>query len=111
MMKKDSGPSGEKEKQLVPELRKQLEALLTPQQLTSFKEMAFQNIAVPGLQFPDTLNNIGASDAQKKALQQIDDEYFDKPRQIYCELTDKALKAFTPAQQDLLRAELDRRGW
>ena len=42
---------------------------------------------------------MGLSEQQRTALREIDAEYFDKPEQIYCELTDKALAAFTPAQQ------------
>ena len=54
---------------------------------------------------------IGLSERQKAALREIDARYFDKPEQIYREMTDKALAAFTPAQQEQLRAEVDRRGW
>jgi hypothetical protein len=44
-------------------------------------------------------------------LREIDAKYSDKPEQIYREMTDTALVAFTPAQQEELRAEVDRRGW
>ena len=54
---------------------------------------------------------MGLSEQQRTALREIEAEYFDKPEQIYRELTDKALAAFTPAQQEKLRAEVDRRGW
>ena len=57
------------------------------------------------------LLGMGLSEQQRADLREIEAEYFDKPEQIYRELTDKALAAFTPAQQEVLRAEVDRRGW
>ena len=54
---------------------------------------------------------LGLNSEQVTALREIDAEYFDKPEQIYRDLTDKALTAFTPVQQEKLWAEVDRRGW
>ncbi|MGO9356466.1 MAG: hypothetical protein ACLP1D_02195, partial [Xanthobacteraceae bacterium] len=106
---------GEKRRQEMANLRKQVEAVLTPQQWASCKEIAFQNQAVPGLRMAAHMapapNEMGLSAQQWKALREIEAQYFDKPEQIYRELTDKALAAFTPAQQEKLRAEVDRRGW
>lgn len=108
---------GEKRRQAIADLRKQIEAALTPEQLALFKEMAFQNMAIPSLRMVGSIakaadeGGIGLSEQQRTALREIEAEYFDEPEQIYCELTDKALTAFTPAQQEKLRAEVDRRGW
>ena len=54
---------------------------------------------------------MGLTEQQRAALREIEAKYGDKPEQIYCELTDKAIKVLTPAQQEMLRAEVDRRGW
>ncbi|MHC4405641.1 MAG: M56 family metallopeptidase [Planctomycetota bacterium] len=125
---------GEKRRQEMADLRTQIEAALTPEQWASCKEMAFQNLAIPTLrrvaciaQLPNKMglterlgmavyiaqvsSEMGLTEQQRTALREIEAEYVDKPEQIYCELTDKALTAFTPAQQEKLRAEVDRRGW
>ena len=124
---------GEKRRQEMADLRKQIEAALTPEQWASCKEMAFENLAMPSLrmaaglaQLPDTMGlterlgmaaymalsgEMALTEQQRAALREIEAEYVDKPEQIYCEMTDKALAAFTPAQQERLRAEVDRRGW
>jgi hypothetical protein len=108
---------GERRRQEMADLRKQIEATLTPKQWASCKEMAFQNLAIVTLQSvvhdAQAAKGIGLdlSEQQMADLRKIEAEYFDKPEQIYCELTDRALAAFTPAQQDKLRAEVDRRGW
>ena len=111
--------NGEKTRQLVTELNRQVEAALTPQQIAMLKEMAFQNIVIPALLVPAAPEKVAGNnqekaffdEQQKATLRQIEIEFFDKPEQVYCELTAKALKVFTPAQQAILRAEVDRRGW
>jgi predicted dienelactone hydrolase len=104
--------SGEKTLQLVPEARKRLAAILTPAQLAAFEEMGFQNLTIPYLRVAkNTKEKLGLSDDQVKTLRQIDAEYVDRPAEIYGEMTDKMLAALTPAQQQTLRAEIDRRGW
>ena len=108
---------GERRRQEMANLRKQIEAVLTPEQWASCKEMAFENLAIPRLrlamQNPQAAGGIGIelSEPQEADLRRIEAEYFDKPEQIYGELSDKALVAFTPAQQEKLRMEVDRRGW
>ena len=127
---------GEKQRQEMANLRKQIEAALTPAQWALFKEMAFENIAMNWLSMVARLDNGPASRAHKLsgigaavdlaeqlfngsgitaqqviALRKIEAECCDKPEQIYREMTDKALAAFTPAQREKLRAEVDRRGW
>ncbi len=106
--------NAEKRRQLIGDLRKRIEAVLTPEQLHAFKDMAFQTMAASHLRAAarsKEQGNLGLSEQQKATLRQLDAEYFNKPEEIYGDLTDKALKAFTPAQQDMLRAEIDRRGW
>ena len=94
---------GERRRQEMADLRKKIEAVLTPEQWASCKEMAFQNLADSRSAHGSTQHaqasgdaGIGLSEQQRTALREIDAEYFDKPEQIYCELTDKALAAFTP---------------
>jgi Spy/CpxP family protein refolding chaperone len=123
-----------KRRQEMANLRKQIEAALTPEQWASCKEMAFENTAIPLLRMLACIDQVPGkmklaeriatsayiahasremklTEQQRKALREIDAEYYDKPEQIYRELTDKAIAAFTPAQQEKLRAEVDRRGW
>ena len=106
---------GEKRRQEMADLRKKIEAALTPEQWAACKEMAFQNLTISQLRMAASNEQLasamGLSEQQRDALRKVDSEYFDQPEQIYCELTDKALTAFTPAQQEQLRAEVDRRGW
>ncbi len=121
---------GEKRQQKTAEHSKQIEAVLTPEQWALHKEIAFQNLAVPQLRamlgiMPAVKQagwmgsvgmamfamKIGLTERETSALRKIDAEYFDKPEEIYRELTDEALAAFTPREQDELRAEVDRRGW
>jgi hypothetical protein len=74
--------------------------------------MGFQNLTIPYLRVAkNTKEKLGLSDDQVKTLRQIDAEYVDRPAEIYGEMTDKMLAALTPAQQQMLRAEIDRRGW
>ena len=91
---------GEKRRQEMADLRKQIEAALTPEQWASCKRMALENLAMPSLHMaahdPQALSELGLGEQQRTALREIEAEYFDKPQQIYCELTDKALAAFTP---------------
>ena len=94
---------GEKHRQEMASLRKQIEAALTREQWALCKEMAFQNLAVANLlraaRMAQPYDDVGLTKQQKTALQEIDAEYGDTPERIYHELTDKALTAFTPAQQ------------
>ncbi|MBI5821584.1 MAG: protein kinase [Verrucomicrobia bacterium] len=104
-----------KRRQEKADLRKQIEAALTPQQWVAFKEIAFENQVVSSLRGAlrdgSVHGLIELTEPQCAALRAIETEYFDQPQQIYCEMTDKALAAFTPAQQEKLRAEVDRLGW
>jgi len=79
--------------------------------------MAFENVAVMRLSLaarnPQAAVGTGIelSKQQIADLRQIEEDFFDKSERIYQELTDKAMAAFTPEQQEKLRAEVDRRGW
>jgi Spy/CpxP family protein refolding chaperone len=114
---------GQKRRKEMANLRKQIEAALTPEQWAGCKEMAFENLAMNTLHraaqkaqsfrevAAQAFDGTGLAEQQRTALREIEAEYVDKPQQIYCEMTDKALAVFTPAQQEKLRAEVDRRGW
>ncbi|MGW8256308.1 MAG: M56 family metallopeptidase [Thermoguttaceae bacterium] len=114
---------------LAPAVREQIEGIMTPEQLAAYKKMAYQNMAMPMLKgfmaaskpskFAKKLEGIlkpfmddnGISAEQQAAMRRIEAESFEKPELIYREMTDKAMEAFTPAQQRKLRAEIDRRAW
>ena len=91
------------------ELRTQFEALLTPEQLTAYKELAFQNIAHSAVDDPLMLNQIGASDQQRAALQRLEMESTESNQRFIRAMGEKMLNVLTPAQQEKLREEIDRR--
>jgi hypothetical protein len=103
----------EKRRQEMAGLRKKVEAVLTPAQWKLCQEIAMQNTVAIRLRHEAAafFSPMGLTKKQCSALRAIEAEYFDKPEEIYCDLTDKALAAFTPAQREMLRAEVDRRGW
>jgi hypothetical protein len=85
------------------ELRKQFEAVLTPDQLAAYKDMAVRNIATTALRDSRVQDRVGASDEQKAALQRILDESLVNYRQSNREMGQKMLKVLTPPQQEKLR--------
>jgi len=101
----------EKSEQLVADVRQRLEAVLTPQQRASYREMALRNVAINILYDPQTLWKIGATKEQNAALQRLQQEAMERPEQITREMADQALKSFTPAEREILRAEADRLPW
>ncbi len=106
--RKDRSAVSEKSRQLIAEHKRQIEGILTPRQLESYKEMALREVALNVLNDPRTLGQIGATKEQNAALSRLQMESIDKPEQITREMADKALKSLTPAQQEMLRAEVDR---
>ena len=98
----------QKSQQLVADLRKRTEALLTPQQLASYRDMAVRNVAIHVLRDEQTLWKIGTRKEQNEALRRLEQESIERPQQIQREMADAALKLFTPAQLETLHAEFER---
>jgi hypothetical protein len=115
----DAGFQAIKEKRRLEmeDLRKRIEAALTPEQWASCQEMAKENSIMPYLRRaminPQDMAAVDMelSDKLCADLRQIDSEYNEQAEQVYRELTDRAIAVLTPEQQEKLRAEVDRRGW
>ncbi len=93
------------------DLRRQFQAVLTPEQLAVYRDMAFRNISGSAIWDQQLVRKIGASDEQKAALRRMFDENhaaFDKSSR---DAVGKALKILTPAQRERLRSELERQDW
>jgi len=82
------------------ELRKQLEAVLTPEQLTKYKEMAFAEIADAALNDPLVLTKIGVSSEQQAAVQRIYKDAQTKEFAFLRQTSEKMLKVLDPQQKE-----------
>lgn len=91
------------------ELRRQFEKLLTPAQLASYRDMAFQNIAEVAVSDPVMLDQIGATAKQRAAVRRHQWELYEVMQQFACEMGEKELKLLTPEQREKLQQEIDRR--
>jgi hypothetical protein len=90
---------------------KEIEGVLTPQQLTALAEI---KIAEPpgwyALQTPSALELLTPSDEQKAAWKRLAAESQESGRKAFLENTEKALTILTPLQQQKLRERMEREG-
>ncbi|MGA2797849.1 MAG: hypothetical protein ABSE63_09740 [Thermoguttaceae bacterium] len=96
------------------QVRRQIEALITPDQLAKLKNRMFNGWAIIRLMDDHVQEEIGLSAQQKTALNRISlisQDRQDKVGLISQEMCEKELAVFTPQQQDILREELVRHGW
>ena len=93
--------------QIASDVRLRIEALLTPQQFTALKDIVLGPWAVGLLAVPEVQAEIGLTEQQKTALKRIDQE----AREEQGHFDREVFGILTPAQQERLRAEVDRRGW
>ena len=84
------------------ELVKRFEAILTPQQVARYREMAFRHAVMEGLRDRLVLRKIAANDQQIDQLARLLDESVETYQQ-FAQMGAKELKILTPAQQ----AEVD----
>ena len=91
--------------------KKRVEAILTPQQLTTLNEINFRRQVVLALGYPEKRKTIGMTDQQTADLQRLDKETNEQQYRIDQEMLGQALKILTPRQREQLREEIDRRGW
>jgi beta-lactamase regulating signal transducer with metallopeptidase domain/Leucine-rich repeat (LRR) protein len=85
------------------ELRKQFEALLTPEQLAAYQDMAVHTVAAGVLYDAIVWEKMGASAEQQAALRQITEESLASFAQFKLEMGAKLLDVLTPAQQEKLQ--------
>jgi Zn-dependent protease with chaperone function len=89
-------------------LRKQFEAVLTPEQLEKYKEMAFQKVFDFQLSSPPVMEKLGLSEEQRTAIQKIEQEKIEDFPRFSREMGANILKVLTPAQQAKLRDAIRR---
>ncbi len=91
----------------IEEARKEAVAVLSPEQLTQLKEIAFRTYTMGVLNDPRVLDQIEASEDQKGQLRKLSEECWEKSAEILSklqeEMLDNALKVLTPEQQRKLR--------
>ena len=97
----------QKSMQIAKDVRPQIEALLTPQQLTALKDIVLRPWTVSLLATAKVQEEIGLNEQQKAALKRIGQD----AREKIARFGEKALAILTPQQKKKLRAEVDRRGW
>jgi len=97
----------EKSMRIAQDVRPQIEALLTPQQLTALKDIVLGPWAVGQLLTAQGQEEIGLSEQQKAALKRVGQD----AREKHARFGQDMLDILTPQQQEKLRAEVDRRGW
>lgn len=92
-----------------PEDRQRIEAILTPQQLTSLKEIDFRRKVVLALGYPDKREAIGITDEQTTELRRLDARTQEQLYRIDREMLEKVLEILTLHQRNQLSTEIDRR--
>jgi hypothetical protein len=89
--------------------KKQVDAILTPAQLTMLDEIDFRRKVVLALGYPEKRESIGMTDAQQADLQRLDNETHVEHYRIDREMLGNALELLTPPQREQLNADVDRR--
>ena len=90
--------------------KNRVEAILTPQQLTTLVEINFRRQVVLALGYPEKRDSIGMTDQQKADLQRLDNESSEQQYRIDREMLGKVLELITPPQRQQLTVEIGRRG-
>jgi hypothetical protein len=91
-------------------VRKQIEEILTPQQLDAYRKRAFPIVAPPMLGDPDALKIIALSPQQQDQLRQLAADSTRQFRQRQQQHVDRLLAVLSPEQQKRLRSATDRWG-
>jgi beta-lactamase regulating signal transducer with metallopeptidase domain/Leucine-rich repeat (LRR) protein len=94
------------------ELRKQFEAILTPEQLAAYQDMAVRTVAEGVLYDALVWNKLNASEEQQAALRRIIEESLAGFALCKLEIGAKLLEVLTPAQRETLQEfrEKERQG-
>ncbi len=88
-------------------LRKRFEAILTPEQLATYQDMAVRSPVLSALNDSIILHHIGATREQEAELRRMNREQFDERMQFGCDWGQKMLDVLTPTQREKLRAPID----
>jgi polysaccharide export outer membrane protein len=90
------------------DLLDKFEALLLPEQLAAYKEMAFRDIAERAINDAAILVKIGADDRQQAEIKKLFDDYMANYQQRALEAGAKTLKLLTPPQVEKLREQQEK---
>ena len=97
-------------------LLRQFEGLLTPEQLASYRDIAFRSVVRSAIRQSTIrgdhsliLRQIGASDQQRAALWRILMESLETGGQLTRKIGEKMLEVLTPPQREKLHEEIDQR--
>ena len=81
-------------------VRKQVAAVLTPQQLQAYEKLDFRLRVPAALGNPQLLRSLDLSQRQRSRLGQIRDNLEERLHEVQTEAADKTLEALTPEQQE-----------
>jgi hypothetical protein len=91
------------------EARAKVEAILTPQQLTTLGAIDFRRQVALTLARPEKRQALGITAEQTADLQRFISELHDEQYRIDREMLDRAMKILTPRQREQIQEEINRR--
>jgi hypothetical protein len=112
--KAESDESDNRTVQMGDQMRKEIAALLTPEQLAAIKRITWEEHAAYSLLLPKNLKDLGVTDEQKKEINRLNDEKWDTSGSIHklaAELGEQSLNMLAPAQREQFKAMIDQRGY
>jgi Spy/CpxP family protein refolding chaperone len=89
--------------------KKQVEAILTPQQLTMLNEINFRRQVALALGYPEKRKTVGITAQQAADFQRLDKEAHEQLYRIDRKMLGQAMQILTPHQRQQLQEEVDRR--
>jgi hypothetical protein len=90
------------------DVRQRVDALLTPKQLATLKEIHFRGTIVTMTFAPEIVEEVGLTDRQKAALKTLDRNLQRQMWALNCEMNDRFLAVLSPAQLRRIGEEADR---
>jgi Spy/CpxP family protein refolding chaperone len=101
----------EKTSQQHAEVRRQVESVLQPVQLTRLKEIQWRTRGPATLSNPRTLEQLSVSEEQQQKLRRLREECQQKTQQLQQEMFHKSLQVLTPEQQAKLKEHVNTQDW
>lgn len=101
----------EKYKQRAAELRKNIEKVLSVQQIAAIKEINFRSTGPSALANPRTLEKLQVSDEQREKLKEIRQRMLDQYRQLQKKAFEESLQVLTKEQREQLKERIQSRGY
>ena len=88
--------------------KKEVEAVLSPQQLATLNEINFRRQVTLALGYPEKRKTVGITPQQEAEFQRLDKETHEQLYRIDREMLGQAMKILTPRQRRQLQTEVDR---